>query len=230
MILFANGCSWTAGGALEPYYNTDQERLELIWPHHLGTMLQAEKVVNLAAGCGSNQRILRTTLNWVLRQPAEVLKNTLAIIQWTEYSRYEYYNPLDHNNLYENISDRWAKAKIDCVMDPFTDDVEYSRKRSEKRLETYTEIEGLYNLIFSCAALHEIFQRYNIKYYYWQISIPEKNQPPLLQNLLEQYNWIDDPQKYNYDRVSKTDAHPSVTGNKQLAEIFFNDLKNRKEI
>jgi hypothetical protein len=64
--LFTNGCSWTWGGSLEEYWETEEDRLKLVWPHHLGNLLRADNVVNLSLSCGSNQRIVRTTLNWLL--------------------------------------------------------------------------------------------------------------------------------------------------------------------
>jgi len=63
MILLVNGCSFTWGGGLDK--QGDQVRETSVWSHHLGALMNAEKVVNLAAGCGSNQRIFRTTVDYI---------------------------------------------------------------------------------------------------------------------------------------------------------------------
>lgn len=223
MILLTNGCSWTWGGSLGlEEHDLNKVREAVVWPAHLGKLLNTEKIVQLAQGCGSNQRILRTTLDWILAQSKEDLSKTVAVIQWTELSRYEYYNPKDPIEYYENIPERWAKAKIDCVMDAFEDDVKKSLSRVNARLETYTEIEGLYRNIFECAALSDIFNRYNIKYYYWKYGGYYPKYPEHLTNFLESYNWFKDSENWVYGRVSDQDRHPSFQGHKDIAHIIYN--------
>ena len=87
--IFANGCSWTWGGALD--YNDHDRFQKITWPAHLKKLFRYENVVNKAMGCGSNQRIVRTTFDWVTSQPKEILENTIAVIQWSDPFRYEYY-------------------------------------------------------------------------------------------------------------------------------------------
>ena len=92
--LFTNGCSWTAGGGFDfadTKENTDNLLNNIVWPAQLGKKLGYDKVVNLAEGCGSNQRICRTTFEWVMKQTPETLKNTRIIIQWSCEDRFEYY-------------------------------------------------------------------------------------------------------------------------------------------
>ena len=115
--LFTNGCSWTAGGSLHQLYTNEQLLNEITWPNHLGKLLNVDRVINKSAGCGSNQRIFRTTFDWIISQPKDVLENTIAVIQWTEPSRYEYYIP-KNNNYDEWVDDElgWAFVKTDVVM------------------------------------------------------------------------------------------------------------------
>lgn len=224
MILLTNGCSWTWGGALG-LDDLDDERKQVVWPAQLGKLLSAEEVVHLAMGCGSNQRILRTTLDWILQQTTETLSQTIAVIQWTELSRYEYYNPKNPMDYYENYSDRWAKAKINCILDINEPNANRAMERLNSRLETYTEIEGLYKNIFECAALHEIFTRYGIKYWYWRYGGYYSDYPKDLVNFLESYNWFKNSELWNYDRVSEKDDHPSFQGHKDIANIIYNKMK-----
>ena len=81
-----------------PYEPGTKEHLEymhneIVWPAHVKKLMNFDKCVNLAEGCGSNQRICRTTFDWVNRQDEETLKNTTVIIQWSCEDRYEYYVP-----------------------------------------------------------------------------------------------------------------------------------------
>tara|TARA_Y100000389_G_scaffold134887_1_gene132377 strand:- start:9234 stop:10118 length:885 start_codon:yes stop_codon:yes gene_type:complete len=106
--LLVNGCSWTYGGGLDrpsrknqfnfPYEPGTKEHMEhlhdkIVWPAHVKKLMNFDRCVNLAEGCGSNQRICRTTFDWVNQQDEETLKNTTVIIQWSCEDRYEYYVP-----------------------------------------------------------------------------------------------------------------------------------------
>ena len=199
MILFTNGCSWTFGGGLnldELTQEKQEQRLASVWPHHLGKLLEAEKTVNLAMGCGSNPRILRTTLNWILEQTPEDLAKTVAVIQWSEYFRYEYYTPADFSNKYENLPKRWARAKAGLAISIFEPDTRKSLARVESRLSTYTDIEAMYTHIAHCDALGALFK------------------------------WLDNGlTTWNYERIDKLDIHPNFTGHRQLAEIMYYKMK-----
>lgn len=233
MILFTNGCSWTWGGGLYDMNSSlpnDEKRLNSVWSHHLGKLLGAEKTVNLAMGCGSNSRILRTTFDWIHEQTPEDLSKTVAVIQWTDFFRYEYYTPNDFSDKYENIPERWAKAKASLVLSKFERDHKKVHERMENRLETYTDIEGIYKHIAECDALASLFNTYNIKYYYWNFNtayillFPKKYQ----KYLLSKHKWLDDGYVgWDYERISKSDHHPSLNGHKQLAETLYKKMKEK---
>jgi hypothetical protein len=74
-MLLANGCSFTEG-----YY---LPTLEDAWPYQLGALVNTP-VVNLAQGGASNQRIFRTTLEYLTTNTPKYLA-----IGWTDTSRYE---------------------------------------------------------------------------------------------------------------------------------------------
>lgn len=222
MILLTNGCSWTWGGGLNldsPIFQ--EKRKESVWPNHLGQLLNVEKTVNLSIGCGSHHRILRTTLDYILTTPPEDLSKTIAIIQWTEPSRFEYYQPRNINDVYENYPNRWVRAKVNNIIDPYETDKIRLENRLNSRLETYTEIEGLYNHIFECAALHQFFNKYNIRYYYWKYYPYIGNYPENLMSVLNSFNWFKNSENWEYDRVSSNDPHPSFHGHKDIANIIY---------
>ena len=92
--LFANGCSWTYGGGLDRPGTTERIKNlhdNVVWPAHLKRKMNFDQCINLSAGCGSNQRICRTTFDWLAKQDKETLENTTAVIQWTGVTRFEYY-------------------------------------------------------------------------------------------------------------------------------------------
>lgn len=92
--LLTNGCSWTYGGGLDHPGTTEHIKNlhdNVVWPAHLKKKMNFDQCINLSIGCGSNQRICRTTFDWLAKQDKETLKNTTVVIQWTQVIRFEYY-------------------------------------------------------------------------------------------------------------------------------------------
>ena len=96
MILYANGCSMTYGSELvdegtgDPAL--DSYRLAHAWPGRLGDFLDAKDVVNDAKYGGSNDRILRTTIRWLLDHYLDdSAPQTLVVVGWTGAMRREFY-------------------------------------------------------------------------------------------------------------------------------------------
>jgi hypothetical protein len=257
MILLTNGCSWTWGGGLEYVISTnnsipknistfpeinsdglDDIRYASVWPYHLGNALKVDKTINLALGGGSNQRIVRTTLNWIMSQSPEDLEKTVAVIQWTDPARYEYYTPLNENDPIENIDYRWARVKIDLCISRVEEHVPYKERlnRSQRRFETYTDIESMYRTISEMTTLSYVFNKYNMKYFFWDrngaypISAVDhkfvKNiyPEPFKTFILNNFNWIT-VDNSEYERLLKyNDSHPSLEGHKQIAELIHNQI------
>jgi hypothetical protein len=233
--LLTNGCSWTWGGGIN--HSSEQDRLETVWPHHLMNLLEFDNNINLSMGCGSNQRIVRTTLDWILQQSRETLDNTTAVIQWTEPSRHEYYSkstePDRHSNWdWENESGNWSLVKIGGCMYPpgvknwHIDDEEI--KRSQIRFRTYSDIEGLYSFVFQFTTLAHIFETYNIKYYYWNaLGVPAKYFPEPIKKYACKFIWLNkNHDDWYYDRISNEDCHPNERGHKQIAEYIFKEIQS----
>lgn len=92
--LYANGCSWTAGDGVEddPLFSTGLTApwipSNYAWPLHLSQALNAE-VINDAIGGGSNQRIVRKTVEFVQRLPENQRPHTAIVIGWTSPDRQE---------------------------------------------------------------------------------------------------------------------------------------------
>jgi hypothetical protein len=188
-------------------------------------------------GCGSNQRIVRTTLDWILKQDRKTLDNTIAVIQWSEPSRYEYYSkstvPEKHNNWdWENHDNDWALIKAGCCIYPPGDRNHVIHKeefhQSQLRYNTYSDIEGLYSFITQFTALATIFEKYNIEYYYWNaLGVPVKYFPDSMKDYAFGFNWINKNHDYwYYERVSKEDNHPNEHGHKRIAHYIFKEIQS----
>lgn len=233
--LLTNGCSWTYGGGLSGTYTDQQLHDDITWPAHLKTILNCDQHYNFSMGCGSNQRIVRTTLDWILKQDRATLSNTTAVIQWTDVSRYEYYSlnaePEKYNNWnWENDPNNWALVKAGvCIYPPSTMHERTHREfnDSQIRFRTYSDIEALYNFISHMTAMAHIFESYNIKYYYWNaLGVPVKYFPDELRTYASKFNWINiDHDFWVYDRVSEQDCHPNENGHKQIAGFIFNEIE-----
>lgn len=234
MIVLANGCSWTYGGGLDDT-RTREELDQVTWPCQLAKLMNADKFYNLADGGGSNQRILRTTLDWLLKQDQHTLDNTVAFIQWTEESRYEYYSPLDFDDEYENIEERWMKVKLgNCIPLDLCDKYELSQDRIKYQ---NTKIQNIYTYINNCEAMANMLTGFNVKYYFWDFMDFPKYLPKLYKDyVLSKFNWLQYPKDYTCDFTPKEkldpwrhwiynrlqdDPHPSVFGHHQLACYIY---------
>lgn len=112
MILYANGCSMTYGAELREDPAThmcldDAYREKHSWPGVLGELLGADRVVNDAISGGSNDRILRTTMQSVSRllreHPADEI---LVAVAWSSPNRREF---CSNRILHEGHGDPWIQ-------------------------------------------------------------------------------------------------------------------------
>lgn len=232
MKLFTNGCSFTWGGELYKslydrngelleYSNPDpvnQERLTRVWPFHLAGKLNADSCVNLSIGCGSNDRIVRTTIDYFTQhRPGE----WTAVIQWAHPHRFEYWEEETQawtliipqcgtlgKNVHGDVFDRVSKFK-DQVYRNYTD-YTYAQKY-------WTQVVGLASF----------FVANNIKYYFVNLmpntyyNLLDPHQQQYLENNI---TWIG--QGARHDLVNMFDskfstAHPTELGHQQIADYFY---------
>lgn len=252
MILYANGCSWTWGGGLEPHFKEndiidEDARLKLVWPHHLGKYLKAKRVDNLSLGAGSNQRLVRTTYDYLISKSREELEETVAVIQFSEWSRFEKYVNLEHNAYIENKPGRWLRCKIDSVMfEGYNDNLsdadilEEEFEDTKRRLSKTTRIESFYNTVAQLHALKSMFMSFGVKnFYFWHlghswIEFPLEMRLPLYEqfNILDEVGDVDfsdwnlsHSDYWQYERlVPNHYVHPSLKGHNELADIILNKM------
>lgn len=77
-MLFANGCSHTAGAEIE--FENQNCCHEKAWPKHLADSLNMEWT-NISLSGGSAERIIRTTIQWFGEESSRI-KNTFVVIGW----------------------------------------------------------------------------------------------------------------------------------------------------
>jgi hypothetical protein len=95
MIILANGCSMTYGSELADDEMgrccDDDFRERSAWPSRLAERLGASSAVNLGAPSGSNDRILRTTVSWILGHlTAGTADELFVAIGWSSTARREF--------------------------------------------------------------------------------------------------------------------------------------------
>lgn len=99
MFLYVNGCSFTYGYELADDFLTkecvdNEYRLKYSWPGCLKNRFVFEGLFNDSKPGGSNDRILRTTVDWLLRNWLNLGKSSkdlFVVIGWSEVMRREFY-------------------------------------------------------------------------------------------------------------------------------------------
>lgn len=244
MNLYTNGCSWTWGGGLEEHFRNpitekinNDNRLKIVWPHYLGEILGVEKVTNLGMGCSSNQRIVRTTFDWLSKTSKSELENTIAVIQFSEFSRFNYYYD-EGQYLYENEPKNWYNCKIDLALPDLDYEsqhevVQFLLQNNKHRVKS--PIEEIYDTLTYLNALQQLFKQFGIdKVYYWHIGHGWHQWPSHFKTyLLDNFTVLDDYNTRNgefeiwsYERVDGKNpySHPSLKGHKQLAECIYKEM------
>ena len=212
--LYANGCSFTFG------LNLDNPA-EQCFANQIKYHIPFNKVVNAPPmGGESNQRIVRTTLDYFLEKinAGEDITKYTALIQFTFIDRWEIY--------IEEIKD-WYRI---TPQDSSEYDVLY------RQYEFNSTEQDLANLILYITALGNFFEKYNIKYMFVSTRgpfQPEHRSCDTYRNYYEickQYNWYKEPDNSGvnimseFEPISNTDAHPSAKSHAAIAKRYAERL------
>ena len=228
--LFTNGCSWTYGGGLDqPDTREHITHLQdnIVWPAHVQRLMNFDEKVSLAVGGGSNQRICRTTFDWVSKQTPETLKNTTAVIQWSCVDRYEYYVPknnetyeiepglpeeIHHTILRQSLDnnafsitdsrtiDRWAKVNPHGLISYYEDHCDTNiLQDATNRYRTWTEQEGLMTWLTHLGFLHDLFNHYEVEHYFWQFhSYIKGYDQPIQDYMYERFPFLEESRDHQW--------------------------------
>lgn len=249
MIYYANGCSFTWGGGLYnfsledgtflhevPDHPVNQERLQKVYSYHLGKKINAKKVINQSLAGGSNHRIVRTTLEYFnnLICNGEKIDNHFVTIQWSEPSRYEYYNEIEKT---------WMLLSAhNAISENMVPNISYLKIQQNYYKNFYTTAVSFHNFVQHVYVLGNFFRVNKIPYLFFKHAAWDM--PFYVEKLVDrekyfkifgQFNWLnDDPLDYNMygsgiERVNN-DSHPSELGHKQWANIVYRHIEKKKLI
>lgn len=246
MIYYANGCSYTWGGSMFIFNPPDgtylpelpddhpnnKQRLELLYTHHLGKLLNAEKTINQSLGGASNYRIVRTTIDYFnnLLINDHRIDNHFVTIQWTDPSRIEFYDEFNKSWVHFTITSQFYEQNHLS---------NNARNLTNERELWYKSFDSdelqLYSFINQIITLGSFFQAHNIPYLFFHKSseiLLMKNSHIKYQKILNRYNWLYDNNMKsnitdsNIDKINN--SHPSALGHQQWANILYDVIKKRK--
>jgi hypothetical protein len=187
--LFVNGCSWTEGHMLhfDPIVHdiTVQQGYEIkgpltvlkdnreifypyrdiynqhIWANAIASELNIPNITNYAVGAGSNDRILRTTVDYIKQLTSQEKQETFVVIGWTIPERSELF-----------LDDKQGIAEW-CVWNP---------------TQTFSDVTRIHNPEYA-ARIDKFWEKYVVDVYNHRASIHKFfQQSYLLANLLKQQN------------------------------------------
>ena len=163
MILFANGCSHTAGAEIE--YTQQGDCYEKAWPAHLAKLFGFEDVVNLAISGASASRVARTTFEYFMKQmstPSYNPKDYYCVIAWPGLYRTEIKNGSFDNGWQPIVvgNDKFYRANFDMMS------YAYYRSWTAHADAVSQTINYLHNILL----LQYFFRVNRLKYMFWSAS------------------------------------------------------------
>lgn len=178
MILYVNGCSHTAAAeAVVPNcFAVDDgkagidrrphpKNLAASWCTKLAEKLKADLICHAESASG-NDRIIRTTKNWIESNPTK-LNDTFVILQWTTWEREEWL----HENTYYQVNASgwdWVPAELRDRYKQFVVSVNWTEKTQEAH-------EKIWNM-------HGYLAQQNVKHLFYSSF-------STFSNITNQHNW-----------------------------------------
>jgi hypothetical protein len=187
----------------------------LNWSGYLKDKIGAEQLTNLSTGGGSNARILRTTLDYVLKLPQELRKETLVVIGWTVSERDEMYiaNSWQRWNATQpfNITADRIKMPDDSLVDKIT------RIQEDYIVYLYNDYAAAGKYFQQSYLLANLLENLGIKYFFfnalpaWWESGELEFKVDVVKEFKEQVQW--------------QETHSNCLSNSNTMYKFVNDHK-----
>jgi len=174
-ILFANGCSWTAGNGIEfdPLLSHIEKKEHHVyqrkyaWPQILAD-LNKSRCINLAQGGGSNKRMVRTTCDFLFKTDPLTYEDLTVVLGWTTLDRNEVF-------ISENGNEEWAIFNAQEIPQYEKFSKSYLREVEEYRKKYITHIfNAIPNYISFFQEMYlmsNLLENLNIKYLFFS-SLP----------------------------------------------------------
>jgi hypothetical protein len=210
MILYANGCSHTAAAeaVVQDAFAVDNGRagidrrphplnLAASWCTHLAQDL-GQTLYCDAESSSSNDRIERTTREWITNNP-DKLHNVFMVIQWSTWEREEWL----HNGTYYQVNASgvdWVPRELQDRYRQFVIDVDWTEKTQqahEKIWALHTELQDLKipHLFYSGHSTFSDIQ----KHYNWGVNYLEPYNRSGSYNAILQQNGHVPTKWYHFD-------------------------------
>jgi len=239
MILYVNGCSHSAaaeaavshawacddGDLWEHGDKPHPANLAVSYGRHIADALNAELICQASSG-GSNDRIIRTTIDWIQNNRTR-LADTFMILQWTTWEREEWF--------YKNTWYQVNASGIDIVPDELQEryknyviNVDWNIKTPQAhdkiwKMHQYLKDLGIRHLFFSGhSTFSDIQNCYNWDKEYMHPYIREESYHNWLKNNGGTYAR---PEGYHFDAKSHR-----LWANHVLQYIKDNNLLGHNEI
>ena len=218
--LYTNGCSFSS----RSYDRKGNMTVDTSWPYILGDMLKYN-VVNNSQPSGSNDRIYRTSLEWLTEN---ILEYPLVIIQPTHSVRREFYSHKSSWLNFKNDSYTWHKYEHE--------------KEAMILYEKFFmfDFESLSRTLSQIFTLQKFLETNSITYYFLETRYCKKrifNEHPLSQTI-NWNKWLHNnfdimSDKGNFDNIRHLYhdiGHLNYVGHKKMAEEIFQEIRNHSEI
>jgi len=236
--LLVNGCSYTAGSGMA---GGDNNISPIVWSNHLADRF--DTVDNLAMGGESNDRIVRTTLDFCNNHD---MTDYAVIIQWTSVYRSEYWNAerKEWVNVVVNNglqgADEWTLSTNEDtdgrIRDAYDKEMKWLNSPNDYNIAYYNNILILQNYfeymdipyMFSCMTLQDhpccdptLMDLMHLL----NRTTTEIN----LRRLMDKSKWSElSLAKYSGDNyISQEDSHPNLKGNKLIAQALYKELMEK---
>ena len=250
MKLYTNGCSFTYGtGEVHDENGVRLPASKETWPYY--SELPWDEIINDSISGGSNDRIVRTTMEW-LDKNKDSINDTTFIIQWTMPFRKEYYNNMVDTFIHV------ANGHDNTVGIGFEHDIKGGKLRETNLYKLYKQYVEKYfmhvtseqNIIVefykNILLLQHTFEKHNAKYLFtslsaqchpfqefiniyltgtlsnWQLDIIN-----VLKKEIDQSKWSSGTLSNYMERnfISQEDKHPNKDGHKLISKRLFEDLE-----
>jgi hypothetical protein len=228
-ILLTNGCSWVNGAGL-----VDKETQR--WSYHLAKKLDMEDI-NISSEGASNDRILRTTVDWITENK-EKISEIIVVIGWTQITRMEIYNDITKNWETQNFVS-FGDGETDKKSESF---YEEQSRHMVRQASDYTPNEIWWRVYLKyyfnfeklskeyqniLLYLQSILKSLDIKYLFFQSFAKENITNSLLdtENILEE-NMAD----HMFNKLGKNPdfsdeyGHPGTASHKIWADFLFEKI------
>ena len=239
--LYVNGCSMSDGSCLKKYDKERVKKLDYVnndnwdigfderWSKLLSKKLEIEEI-NEAQHGGSNDRIIRMTIDWCSNNKSK-LKDTLFVIGWTSFNRFEFW---------DNFLNRFVQVSNGEPTHNDRDDKRLQLYVNQYWKERHNDLETYDKLLRKVISLQSFFKSNNLSFLFVdaignQIKIIKEHR---YESFVDKKHWWNYDEQVNSfsDLAFKLDSfgidyndgegHPGIEAHEELSEQLYVKVKN----